>query len=70
MTTPALAPDMNVPPQPSPFQRVINTFIAPTKAFVGLDRGKNGWWLPFLRRTPYSPVTSTDPTLMEYGSAA
>jgi len=48
MTTPALAPDMNVPPQPSPFQRVINTFIAPTKAFVGLDRGKTGWWLPFL----------------------
>jgi Yip1 domain len=48
MTSPAIAPDMNVPPQPSPIERVINVFIAPTKAFVGLQRKASSWWLPFL----------------------
>jgi len=48
MTTPAIAPDMNVPPQPSPFSRVLNVFIAPSKAFVGLDRKASSWWLPYL----------------------
>ena len=48
MTTPAIAADMNVPPQPSPVSRIINVFIAPTKAFTGLDKGKTGWWLAWL----------------------
>lgn len=48
MTTPAIAPDMNVPPQQSPFSRIVNVFIAPTKAFTGLNQGHTGWWLPWL----------------------
>jgi uncharacterized protein YybS (DUF2232 family) len=48
MTTPAIAPDMNLPPQASAISRVVNTFIAPTKAFAGLDKGKTGWWLAWL----------------------
>lgn len=55
MTTPAIAPDLNVPPQPSAFSRVINTFISPTKAFGGLNTGKTGflglrtgWWAAWL----------------------
>src|ERR1051325_1398272 len=48
MTTPAVSPHMNVPPQPSPFTRVLNVFIAPSKAFTGLDRNASSWWVPFL----------------------
>jgi hypothetical protein len=51
MTTPAIAPDMNVPPQPSPLSRIVNVFIAPTQAFAGLDKGKTGWWLAWLIST-------------------
>ena len=32
---------------PSPFSRVLNTFVAPRKAFARLEAG-TGWWLPFL----------------------
>jgi hypothetical protein len=48
MTTPAIAPDMNVPPEQSAVSRVINTFVTPSKAFPGLERKASSWWLPFL----------------------
>jgi hypothetical protein len=48
MTIPAISPEMNVPPQPSAVSRVINTFVSPSQAFVGLDRKASSWWLPFL----------------------
>src|SRR5690242_2084991 len=49
MSTPAASPELNVPqPQPSPFTRMINVFIAPGKAFEGMNRGRTGWWMPWL----------------------
>lgn len=48
MTTPAIAPDMNVPSQPSALSRIVNVFVAPSKAFVGLDRKASSMWVAFL----------------------
>lgn len=49
MSTPAASPELNVPPpQQSPVMRVVNVFVSPTKAFVGLERNASSWWLPFL----------------------
>jgi hypothetical protein len=49
--------DMQYPPvaQPAPeagglsqWQRVSNTFTAPSKTFEDIKRGHNSWWMPFL----------------------
>src|SRR4051812_26461169 len=32
----------------SQWQRVNNTFIAPSKTFEDIKRGHKSWWLPFL----------------------
>jgi hypothetical protein len=47
MTTPAIAPDMNAPQQ-SALSRVVNVFIAPNKAFLGLDRKASSWVVAWL----------------------
>jgi hypothetical protein len=32
----------------SQWQRVANTFVAPSNTFVEIQRGKRSWWLPFV----------------------
>ena len=32
----------------SQWQRVINTFSAPSKTFEDIKRGNRSWWMPFL----------------------
>jgi hypothetical protein len=50
MASAAPVPDAFAPPvQPAlgPVQRVVDTFVAPTRAFTDLTRSTS-WWLPFL----------------------
>ena len=41
-------PAANVAPGLSQWQRVSNTFSAPSKTFEDIKRGNKSWWLPFL----------------------
>src|SRR3977135_282480 len=47
MTSTAVTPAPEPGPQLSQAQRIINTFIAPSKTFADLRRSAS-WWLPFL----------------------
>src|SRR5579864_7207055 len=41
-------PAAEVAPGLSQWQRVVNTFTAPSKTFEDIKRGHRSWWLPFL----------------------
>src|ERR1700759_4542189 len=41
-------PAAEVAPGLSQWQRVVNTFTAPSKTFEDIKRGHKSWWLPFL----------------------
>ena len=47
MTSTAVTPVPEATPPLSQGQRIINTFIAPSKTFADLRRSAS-WWLPFL----------------------
>ena len=41
-------PAADVAPGLSQWQRVTNTFTAPSKTFEDIKRGNKSWWMPFL----------------------
>src|ERR1700694_5949725 len=41
-------PSAGVDPGLSQWQRVSNTFTAPSKTFEDIKRGHRSWWMPFL----------------------
>jgi hypothetical protein len=43
-----IQPAADVAPGLSQWQRVVNTFTAPSKTFEDIKRGHKSWWLPFL----------------------
>ena len=47
MTSAAVTPPPQAAPPVSQGQRIINTFVAPSKTFADLKRSAS-WWLPFL----------------------
>jgi hypothetical protein len=48
MSDAGVQPSADVVPGLSEWQRVTNTFTAPSKTFEDIKRGHRSWWLPFL----------------------
>jgi hypothetical protein len=48
MSDPEVQPAAEQAPGLSQFQRVTNTFTAPSKTFADIKRGNRSWWLPFI----------------------
>ncbi len=48
MSDPEVQPAAEQAPGLSQFQRVTNTFTAPSKTFADIKRGNKSWWLPFI----------------------
>lgn len=48
MTNPDVQPAAESAPGLTQWQRVTNTFFAPSKTFTDIHRGNRSWWLPFV----------------------
>jgi Yip1 domain len=48
MSDPEVQPVAGETPGLTQWQRVSNTFVAPSKTFADIKRGNRSWWMPFL----------------------